>query len=645
MLYLLIPVLSILSLSAFYAFILKRKLVETFFLAIATITAILFFFGLLNFKGCLLIGYYFVLILSIFSCIFVILQIIKNKSVFRDIGLSSGIFFFFLFLCFSIFLNYKRMFIQWDEIGDWGMTLKSLYTFDALGTYKEATALIYQSYPPATNIIQYFWGRAFPVFTEYPAYIAMNMLFFSLITPFLRKITYKNILAVITFSLIPLLFGFQFYSSLYVDCILGILFGSSILFYYIYGFEKSFYGIIILTSSLFTLTLIKDTGFILSGIAIFVFILDMFFFKKDKLRDFVLKRNTIKKRIFSVILLLSPLLACLLAKLLWQIHLNIANITPLWNLSSIDINSWISGNLKDYQETTLGNFVHAFIFKPIYPLQISFLKFLFIFITAGITMAIVIKKKMKSLRVALGFISITLGSFVYCFILLIFYMFVMWDYESLILASYERYIFTFILGMCIMLLLFLLLKSKNRKSKSNNIFFEILKTFNALVIIILAYLLIENTKDYIKTDIIGARNSVNTSVTQRALHEKVIKWEKYIKEPGQKVYLICQGDNGLDKLKLIYNLYPVDVKMIMDYSVSTTPYFPELNDPWTKIISPSDWGKYVIDNYSLVYIFEYDEKFQSLYGSYFDQLNSDTLYKVETTSSGALKLVSIDLGE
>jgi hypothetical protein len=68
---------------------------------------------------------------------------------------------------------------------------------------------------------------------------------------------------------------------------------------------------------------------------------------------------------------------------------------------------------------------------------------------------------------------------------------------------------------------------------------------------------------------------------------------------------------------------------------------PGLGDPWTTIISPEDWSKYVLDNYDLVYMFRYDEKFKQTYGSYFDTLENNALYEVTTNADGILELVSI----
>jgi hypothetical protein len=119
--------------------------------------------------------------------------------------------------------------------------------------------------------------------------------------------------------------------------------------------------------------------------------------------------------------------------------------------------------------------------------------------------------------------------------------------------------------------------------------------------------------------------------------EEIKEWSEY---KNEKIYIISQGDQGLNKLILMHNIYPSNIEWIRDYSVSTTPYY-STEDPWTMIISPEDWETYVIKNYDFLYLFNYDDNFTKLYGHYFDNLTQYQLYKVDSTN-GNLKLISIE---
>ncbi len=130
MFFLLVPIFSIVSISTALAILLKRLLAETLLPTIAFVILLLFLFGLLNFKGCLLIGYIIIILLSLASVIFSIKTFLNDKKTIRNISFITGLLLIFLFLGISLFINYQRKYIEWDEFSYWGSNVKSLYTFD-----------------------------------------------------------------------------------------------------------------------------------------------------------------------------------------------------------------------------------------------------------------------------------------------------------------------------------------------------------------------------------------------------------------------------------------------------------------------------------------------------------------------------------
>jgi hypothetical protein len=219
---LIIPGLSFVLIALFYAIVFKRRITETYFLSTATIIIVLFLTGLLNFKGSLLLGYSILISFSLFSLIYSVRRYLKNKNIIKDTWLIQGLVILGLFFCFFLFLNYRRMFINWDEFSHWGSILKNMYNLDALGTFKETSGHVVKTYLEGSSLFQYFWMRPFTQYTEYPAYIASNLLYFSLISPFIKKYNLKNLVFIIITILLPLLVDGLFNSSLYVDAITGI---------------------------------------------------------------------------------------------------------------------------------------------------------------------------------------------------------------------------------------------------------------------------------------------------------------------------------------------------------------------------------------------------------------------------------------
>lgn len=639
-----LPLICIILIAISFAILFKKRLAETYFLSICTIIIVLFLSGILNFRGSLLLGYGIIICLSFLSLAFIIKRFLRNKKIFKEISLFPSLIIFFLFFLFALFQNYGRMFVSWDEFTHWGTVVKSLYSFDALGSLKDANILL-KSYLPGTSLFQYFFVRPFSEFIEYPAYIAQNMLFFSIISTFIKKFDLKNFLFIISALLIPLLMGISFYSTLYVDCILGILFGSIFLFYYYYEFPKNSFSIVMILATSIILTLTKDMGFVFAGIALLILFFDSLIFQKNSLKNFFSHTTSSLQKIKKSLFLTSPLLAIILIQLIWQMHLKIAGVSSYWlNSSRINPQSFLQWNLLPYQKEVINIFKNALFNKPVLPLEYPIIKILLLIAVVAIILSITIRiKNIKPIRLIATFLGIIAGNIFYILILLIFYIFLIGEYGALTLSCYERYLYSYLIGIFFVFLIFILLeKDKNWIEHIKNIYLKNLITILSIVLVFFIYNSLYNrTRDSINLELLKSRESVHQSIQTREKYNKVLEWKTYFSDKNKRTYIISQRDKGLDSLIILYVLYPTSNKWIWDFSVSLEPYYPELNDPWTMIISPEDWGTYVIKNYDFLYLFNYDDNFTKLYGHYFDNLTQYQLYKVDSTN-GNLKLISIE---
>lgn len=642
----LLPFICIILIAISYALIFKKKLLQTYFLSIATIIFILFLCGILNFDGSLLLGYAIVIAFSLFSLGFLIYTFIKNRKSISNLSLISGVLIFSLFLLLALFINYRRMFTNWDEFSHWGVVVKSMYSFDALGTYKDAV-LMFKAYLPGASLFQYFWARPFPQFTEFLPLVASNVLFFSVLMSFIKKINWKTILFVITAFLIPLLMGMFFYTSLYVDCLLGILLGASLISYYYHRYEESSYGIFIVSFFLGVLTLTKDMGFVFSGIAFLIMLFDCIFFRRNSIKEYIGQKAKILIKCKKFLILLLPLIVIFAFQLLWRVHLAKIGITSPWLHSSLKetLDSIIHNNLLPYQYEVINLFKDALTNKKIYPLDYSLTTILAGIVVTSLPLILFMPKKdVTQKRIFWSFLGIIIGGILYIGILFFFYLFAMAQYESLILAGYARYILSYLIGIFFFYVIFIILE--NKKKSKNPTYANFFKKYSpkvvlGLVILLLYAFLLGNTAKYVKNEILNARETAHKTIEERSIYENCLVWKPYLSDPAKKPYIIAQDDYGLMKLKLMLTLYPTNIQWVWDYSVATEPYFPELNDPWTKIITPEEWGKYVIANYDLVYVFSYDQKFKNTYGKFFDNVETNALYQVTQNESGILRLVSI----
>lgn len=639
---LLLPSLCIISLSIFNAILMRKKASQTFFLSTFTIVLILFVFGLLNFEGSLLLAYSVIVILSIVSLIFSIKKIIRKRSLIKEISLIPSLFLYTFLLAISLFLNYERMFWIWDEFSFWGTTVKALYVSDALATHRNSTLLI-KNYIPGFPLLQYFWTRPFSEFLEYPAYIASNMLFFSIILAFIKKLSLKNSFFFLLSLLIPLVLDNDFFSSLYVDSFLGILFGLALLCYFYLGYEKSTFGVFMLLATIGMLTLTKDIGLVFSGIAIIIVVSDFLLSKRKTLTKYFYCKN-VKPRLCkkSFLLLLSPLFLSLCLRLSWQIHLKILNISSTFG--SININSMISSlinkSFSPVQYAIITTFKDAIVNWAIYPSNLPFIKILLALIIIIILLIPAIRGKNINLKTILvAFSGIVIGNFVYIGILLLSYLYIFSEREALILASYHRYMSSYIIGVLFFLLLFIISKVKKDNISRGKIILQNLSlVFSTLAILFIINYFNKDIKTTLKSNILDARQSVEAGKAFRSQYNVILNWSEYFEDKERRLYIISQGDYGVDKLILMHTIYPSNVEWIPDYSVSTEPYHPP-EDIFTKIISPDDWENYVIANYDLLYLHKYDENFIALYGHFFDNIGQYQLYEVKTDEKNKLELI------
>lgn len=650
---LIIPGLSFVLIALFYAIVFKRRITETYFLSTTTIIIVLFLTGLLNFKGSLLFGYSILLSLSLFSLVYSIKKYLKNRETIKGTWLIQGLMILGVFIIFSLFLNYMRMFIIWDEFSHWGSILKNMYSLDALGTFKETSGHVVKTYLEGSSLFQYFWMRPFAQYTEYPAYIAANLLYFSLISPFIRKYDLKNILFIIIAILIPLLIEGHFYSTLYVDTIIGLLLGGGFVYYHYYKYEFSTFGVLMVLSTTTLLSLIKDVGFVYSIVLVLIIFFDFILFKRIYLKNIFSKSCNIFKRLKYSLPILVPIAIPFLVTFAWKysVKTNVAgsdetNVTKGIGLASSSLIQLIKGELPSSQLNILSVFQDALINKPILFSYFSYTHLFILFVIITIVFALFFKKKdFTPLRLIINFLLLIFGSLSYIFVILITYLFIFSEYEALNLASFDRYILSYLISIFFAFLLFLLLKPRETSSQEKQIplIKETLNIFKHLFLFMIFFLLLFSTRQSIKENIIFARNSVNSTIGAREPYKRVLKLKHYVPEEKEKyTYVLTQGNDGYKKLALIYNLIPTNMEWKKDYSVSLTQYYPTLNDPWTVIITPEDWAIYILENYEYVYIYNYDENFENLYGKYFDQVEEDALYDVKVNDNGDMTLIRID---
>lgn len=195
-------------------------------------------------------------------------------------------------LAMLAFLAYKQpLMYEWDEFSFWGISQKLVKNRDALYTYYKSS-MIGNSTPPTLAVLSYFFQRFNPAFTEWISYFGYDVMFFACYAAFtapFEKKRWNSAFAVYLFGFLsPYIFEVYtkiiylepVYISSYADIPLGVVFAGAMALALFADGEKSRDTLAVLPALMF-LTLIKDMGFALSCIVIFIFFFDAVVGKKE----------------------------------------------------------------------------------------------------------------------------------------------------------------------------------------------------------------------------------------------------------------------------------------------------------------------------------------------------------------------------
>jgi len=446
-----------------YAALLKRKLAETVFLSATTIVGVLYCFGLANIQGCLLYGVYTMVLFALVCLTYLIYKWRKNKNIFFETEVLPGILLYLILLSFSLIINVGMVFHNWDEFSHWGIVVKYFYSVDAFATFRNSSlsGISFPQYFPGISLFQYFFSRFESGFIEYYSYIAKNILYFSLFMPlignlFTKTKWIKNVFFLLIFLLIPLQKEI-FYSSLYVDEILGAFFGFILIYYFVYKYEKTKYGILMVTASAFMTTITKDIGLLLSLGCIAVITLDALLYRRAQIKSFILNKSLSAYKVAAIFLLSLPLVMVLFVKLTWALLLLSSGMRAggFWKQPSLhDVLNLALKQVELYQKETAVNLVSAVFHRNIAPLHVSIFWFCGIFLLIVVILALYYRKQIAFRRIVSSAFVIAAGAGIYQIVLMIMYVFSFSPYEAVRLASYERYTFTYILGMIYFIMIF-----------------------------------------------------------------------------------------------------------------------------------------------------------------------------------------------
>ncbi|MGL4372837.1 MAG: hypothetical protein ACRCS6_03575 [Turicibacter sp.] len=391
--YLIVFALLLISISGSLSHLFKRQFEETLPVTLMIIIMIMYVFSIFF---SLQMGYYAVLTLGVLCFAFSGYYLIKDKKIFLKNIVTPGFMAFCLLIVFVWWAHRGRVISLWDEFSHWGLTVKNMFELNVLGNHDLATTT-FKSYPPAIALLQYVMQRLTGVFIEGNLYRAMNIFSISLLLPLFKLVKwsdFKKIGYVLFIILvIPLTFYYEFYHTIYVDAILGVLFGYTLVTYFNNKIGK--FNLLSVTLGLAVLTLTKDSGFGLAVIAMLVIGCDALLFNRVELIQFC-KKNKLANKLMVIL----PVVSLIFAKYSWSIYLKVTNTSDYWDNGGINMSnilSLYSDSLPGYRKETILNFFNALFTDKLtgFMVDITFVGMIVILIILSVILVALCKDNQK----------------------------------------------------------------------------------------------------------------------------------------------------------------------------------------------------------------------------------------------------------
>ncbi len=546
--------------------------------------------------------------------------LIKEKKAFLERVLTPGCIAFLVLTVIFWWSSRGRLLMQWDDFSHWGLVVKNMHIFQKLGNIAEATTK-FKDYPPAASIFAYFFTN-FGSYNETNTIRGMGILTACTMLPLFRNIRWDHkkslasgILLLALIYVLPTSFHKNAYIGLYVDSLLGVLF--FFLVYVMIVYEADIFRTVNLAAGGMMLTLTKASGAGLAAMAVCFVLIGLLIVSGEK-----------RERLH----LLADGLVCggavFLAQQSWNIYLKISGTERAWSASEISLGGIVqlfTGEAPAYRMETVKNYWNYFLTEPMggwlveFPIAVWLVLFA---VFALVFLRFCRKEDRKRYGAIYG--GLILGFVVYLLFLLVLYLFSYSEFEAVKLASAQRYLSTYILGMLCSYVGIYVTYFKER---------QVLVHGLALLATALCV-----TKVGVGDVLIFPRESILTSQMLEEGYQGALRFQNKIDSTAERVYVISQNNYGLDYWVLRNVFTPI--KINENYTWSIGERYGE-NDVFTAYKNIWSWSD-DLRQFDYVYLFRVDDFFIQQFGELFENpedIRNDTMFSVSHDEEGLAHLV------
>lgn len=436
----------LLSISGLLTLVFNRRFEIVLTLSMILGTLMLYPFGYINHIS---YGYYLSWLFVLLFYVLLIYFFIKNKDKlieFKNNYFTYGLLYFIIFSIYCFLLYKYTGFGNCDEFTHWGPMLKETLRLDGFYTQDASRLIMHKDYPPFFTLLEVlFQGFNGFKFHEPFAYIALETFMFSMLLPVFSNLKKKDWLKSIIIFISIVLVGLTLdktetasdyafvYNSIYVDWCLALFCTYGI--YLTYKEEGwGLFRFVYLTLICVTFILMKQMGLVF-----YLIILIYAFFKVT----FIDKQLDLKMMLNGIIFLV---VIPVLFYISWSYVVKLYQIDAQFKIGELSISDFfniIKGNAPEgleWKYTAFRNYCSNLLRRPLvlHPFKMSY------FVYTGLMMLIIFiafRFKKDAFFLAGTYL---IGAIGYSIAMLILYTLAFTIDEAPYLASFDRYMTSYL---------------------------------------------------------------------------------------------------------------------------------------------------------------------------------------------------------
>ena len=410
-------------------------------------------------------GFIILIVYALLSIFLIILN--KDKNNITKYLITNGFISFVIFYILSFIICYKKRYIEYDEVMHWGVMVKEMIRTGKFYSDNISTMMYHKDYPPFVSLFQLIWCNLTLGYSEWAPTMALHTFIFSLALHHLfengdsikGKTVLRNlIISLIIFTVILHFDVIDLFSSIYLEAFLPTIF--SYCFFLIIKKEQSLINNLAVLLSCITLIMSKQIGIAFIGLIFLTYFLKNICFNKEE-----------KKYKYLLYMVIA---AIFIGTFYWSWS-NYISQFPIEKQFSLD-------NIADIKEVfgtdEYGKKVTKLFIKALFELEVSnnilklsyigctVLFFLIVFILSNYIKRNKKSEKKRNLQIAL--IVFIVGTIFYAIMMLFLYLFIFVPSETMKLASFARYMSSYITAEFLSLLL-MYIDTINRRFKTKDL--------------------------------------------------------------------------------------------------------------------------------------------------------------------------------